>query len=54
VNLPLRHCGHCGEDKPPSEYGTSPYCRACVREITRNRRAVIAKYANLKKQQGQA
>jgi predicted nucleic acid-binding Zn ribbon protein len=54
VNFPLRQCEHCGKRQPPSEYGTSRYCRTCVREITRERRAMIAKYANAKKQQERA
>lgn len=35
----MRVCGHCGERKPPSEFGVAPYCRQCVREYHRARRA---------------
>jgi len=34
-----RQCGHCGEWKALFEFGTAPYCRQCVREYHRARRA---------------
>ena len=34
-----RQCGHCGEWKPLFEFGTAPYCRQCMRELHRARRA---------------
>jgi len=36
----LRHCHHCGERKPAEAFGVEPlYCRACVAEYHRERRA---------------
>ena len=39
---PLRHCNHCGEDKPNADFGSKPqFCRACVNKFQRERNAMV-------------
>ena len=35
----LRHCNHCGQNKPLDAFGTAPYCKECWNAYMRKRNA---------------